>query len=50
VFFSIFLQGQGQAITFDPANKRVFLVCLQGSTVVGETSAAVCTGTASVCN
>jgi photosystem II stability/assembly factor-like uncharacterized protein len=45
VFFSIFLQGQGQAISFDPANKRVFLVCSQGSTPVGDTSAAVCTGT-----
>lgn len=52
VFFSIFLQGQGQAISFDPANKRVFLVCSQGSTVVGVTSAAVCTGTVSpaTCN
>jgi hypothetical protein len=43
-FFSIFIQGQGQPIAFDPANKRVFLVCTQGATPVGETSAAVCTG------
>jgi hypothetical protein len=52
VFFSIFIQGQGQVISFDPGNKRVFLVCTQGSTPVGETSAAVCTGSVSpkTCN
>jgi hypothetical protein len=41
VFFSTFIQAQGQAIPFDPANTRVFFICTQGGTPVGEASVAV---------
>jgi hypothetical protein len=41
VFFSTFIQGQGQTIPFDPANTRVFFICTQGGTPVGEASVAV---------
>jgi probable HAF family extracellular repeat protein len=41
VFFSTFIRGSGQTITFDPANNRVFFICLQGSTPVGAASIAV---------
>jgi hypothetical protein len=39
--FTIFVQGQGTAITFDPAFKRVFFQCRQGTTPVGQASVAV---------
>ena len=45
VFFSIFATGLGQPITFAPATRRIFLVCTQGTTPVGEASVAACTGT-----
>jgi hypothetical protein len=41
VFFSIFAFGQGTSIPYDPANNRVFMIATQGSTPVGEASAAV---------
>jgi len=41
VFFAAFIQGQGSIIPFDPASNRVFLICSQGQTAVGEASAAV---------
>jgi hypothetical protein len=41
LFFSTFIQGQGQTIPFDPANSRVFFICTQGSSAVGEASVAV---------
>ena len=41
VFFSTFIRGNGQPIAFDPANNRVFFVCLEGSTPVGAASVAV---------
>jgi hypothetical protein len=49
VFFSIFARAQGVAVRFDPANKRIFLICTQGAvplqgTPVGEASVALCTG------
>jgi hypothetical protein len=49
VFFSVFVQGQGAVIPFQPADKRVFLICTEGTTAlqgtpVGEASVAVCTG------
>jgi subtilisin family serine protease len=51
VFFSVFIQGQGVPISYDPGNTRVFVVASQGSNVVGEASAAVCTsGAAPPCN
>jgi hypothetical protein len=39
--FAAFIQGTGQAIPFDPANKRVFFVCKEGTTAVGQASVAV---------
>jgi subtilisin family serine protease len=51
VFFSVFIQGQGTPIPFDPANTRVFVLATQGANVVGEASAAVCTsGAAPPCD
>lgn len=41
VTFSIFVQGTGTPITFDPANTRVFFACKQGTTSLGEASVAV---------
>lgn len=41
VTFSVFVTGQGQAITFDPALRRVFFLCMQGNIPVGEASVAV---------
>jgi hypothetical protein len=41
VFFSTFIQGQGQTIPFDPANTRVFFICTQAGNPVGEASVAV---------
>ena len=41
VTFSIFAQGQGQNIAFDPANSRIFVIAKQGTTAVGEASVAV---------
>jgi hypothetical protein len=41
VFFSIFAVGKGIPIPFDPANNRVFIIGLQGSTAVGAASTAV---------
>ena len=40
-FFAVFIQGQGQAIQFDPGKTRVFFLCTQGSVPVGEASVAV---------
>jgi subtilisin family serine protease len=39
--FAVFVQGTGTAVPYDPANKRIFLVAQQGTTPVGETSAAL---------
>ncbi len=39
--FSIFAQGQGQDVPFDPANRRVFFSCKQDVRVLGEASVAV---------
>jgi subtilisin family serine protease len=51
VFFSVFVQGQGTPIPYNPANTRVFVVASQGSNTVGEASAAVCTsGAAPPCD
>jgi hypothetical protein len=44
VTFSVFIQGQGPVISFDPANTRVFILAMQGTNTVGEAGAAVCTG------
>jgi hypothetical protein len=41
VTFAVFIQGQGTAIPFDPANNRVFILATQGTSVVNEASAAV---------
>jgi probable HAF family extracellular repeat protein len=41
VFFSTFIQGTGQTISFDPGNSRVFFLCKEGGTPVGEASVAV---------
>ena len=41
VYFSIFVQGRGTAIPFDPANTRVFIIGTEGTTPVGEASAAI---------
>jgi probable HAF family extracellular repeat protein len=41
VFFSIFIQGLGTLIAFDPAHHRIFLIATEGSTPVGEASVAV---------
>ena len=41
VYFSTFVKAQGQVIPFDPANNRIFILAMQDSTPVGETSAAV---------
>ena len=41
VFFSAFVTGEGQNVSFDPAINRIFIVATQGSTVVGESSVAV---------
>jgi glucose/arabinose dehydrogenase len=41
VYFTAFVAGQGQFITFDPANNRVLVIAYAGSTPVGEASAAV---------
>jgi len=41
VFLSLFATGEGIQIPYDPANARVFLLAAQGTTPVGETSAAV---------
>ena len=39
--FNVYVQGQGTLVPYDPANNRIFLVAQQGSTPVGETSAAL---------
>jgi hypothetical protein len=39
--FNVYVQGQGTLVPYDPANNRVFLVAQEGSTPVGETSAAL---------
>ena len=41
VFFSVFAKGQGTSIPYDPGNTRIFIIGTQGSTPVGEASAAV---------
>ena len=41
VFFSIFVTGQGKSIATNPGFSRVFLVATQGTSPVGEASAAV---------
>jgi hypothetical protein len=41
VTLSIFVQGQGQAIPFDPANNRVYIIATQGGTAVGASSVAL---------
>ena len=41
VTLSTFVQGQGQAIPFDPANNRVYIMATQGGTAVGASSVAV---------
>jgi len=41
VTLSIFVQGQGQAIPFDPANSRVYIIATQGGTAVGASSVAL---------
>jgi hypothetical protein len=51
VFFSVFVQGQGTSIPYNPGNTRVFIVAAQGPNIVGEASAAVCTsGAAPPCD
>jgi virginiamycin B lyase len=41
VFFSTFVQGKGTLVPYDPANSRIFIIARQGSTPVGESSAAI---------
>jgi hypothetical protein len=41
VTFSVFIQGKGTPIPFDPANSRVFIIGTQGATPVGEAGAAI---------
>ena len=39
--FSVFAQGQGVPVAYNPASNRVFLVAQQGATPVGATSVAL---------
>ena len=39
--FTVLAVGKGVQIPYDPANNRVFILANQGTTVVGEASAAV---------
>jgi YVTN family beta-propeller protein len=41
VFFSTFVNGKGTMVPYDPANNRIFILAKQGTTAVGEVSAAV---------
>jgi probable HAF family extracellular repeat protein len=41
LFFSIFVQGVGTTIPYDPGNSRVFVLATQAGVPVGEASAAV---------
>jgi hypothetical protein len=41
VLFTVLAVGKGVQIPYDPANNRVFILANQGTTVVGEASAAV---------
>jgi hypothetical protein len=41
VFFSIFVQGLGTAVPYDPGNSRIFVIATEGGIPVGEASAAV---------
>jgi hypothetical protein len=41
VTFSVFARGRGQAVPFDPANNRIYVLARQGTTAVGAASVAV---------
>ena len=41
VLFTVLAVGKGVQIPYDPANNRVFILANQGTSVVGQASAAV---------
>jgi len=41
VTFSVFVQGQGTMVPYDPGSNRIFVIATQGTTPVGEASTAV---------